>query len=344
MLFTRSLYSCLLLSNNTNHFILSILSCAPFSHRATRSPLHLSNTIPDPRSDWSTVQHRRRLATRTLDMTSSRAAPRSIRILVLGNAAAGAEKQALALGARLQERLRRHPAAVSVERASDDVRCVRVPLHSESIARRLPPLLHVAIARLRGDAFFGYDLAETHKKQLLPQRGKGSSDAATAKHRPLNVVIGCGRTTVALCATLKLMAESKSDVFNIQIQHPRVPLAWFDAVVAPRHDFPTRSTARSLLPKQLHLTTGTVCDIKSDVLRAHAEEWRHELAKHCTEARRHHVAWLIGGPCRGFAFTAEDAEQMASEFVDVMAHKELNPEDEVSIFVTFSRRTPTNVQ
>uniref|UniRef100_K3X8Y3 Mitochondrial fission ELM1-like protein n=1 Tax=Globisporangium ultimum (strain ATCC 200006 / CBS 805.95 / DAOM BR144) TaxID=431595 RepID=K3X8Y3_GLOUD len=267
-------------------------------------------------------------------MTSARV----VRILVLGNAAAGAEKQALALAARLQQRLRaQHPAvAVALTHAqgdSDDkgVQCVRVPLRSGSIAHRLPPLLHVAMARLRGDTFFGYDLAEPHKELLRPH----SQQFCNVERAPLHVVIGCGRTTVALCAMLKLMARDRDGVFNIQIQHPRVPLAWFNAVVAPRHDFPMGSTNK--LPQQLHLTTGTV--YAADALEAQTRAWEdEELAiQRCLRYSDRRVAWLIGGPCRGFAFTRDDAQHMVDAFVDALR------DQHASVFVTFSRRTPAQV-
>lgn len=270
---------------------------------------------------------------------------RAVRIVVLGNAAAGAEKQALALGARLRDRLRslaRRPDD-SASRADDSVCCVRVPLHSDSIAYKLPPLLHVAAAVVTRDPFFGYDLSDATKAQLW--RCDASASAGT-QPPPLHVVIGCGRTTVALCATLKCMAHRPSDVFNIQIQHPRVPLSWFDAVVAPRHDF---SSARmSLLvhthPQRVHLTTGTVHDISSDLLAYEAEQWRSELSTY-VRGRRACIAWLIGGPCRGFAFTSEDASAMVTQFVQtVRSSAALSTLGEPAVFVTFSRRTSAKVR
>ncbi|KAF1334266.1 Mitochondrial fission elm1-like, partial [Globisporangium splendens] len=263
-----------------------------------------------------------------------------VRILVLGNAAAGAEKQALALAARLQQRLRaQHPevsVALTHARGDNDdkgVQCVRVPLRSGSIAHHLPPLLHVAMARLRGDAFFGYDLAEPHKELLRPSSQQHNEKMV--ERAPLHVVIGCGRTTVALCATLKLMARDRDDVFNIQIQHPRVPFAWLNAIVAPRHDFPMGSANK--LPKQLHLTTGTV--YAADTLITQARDWKDEelAVQRCLQFSDRRVAWLIGGPCRGFAFTPEDAQRMAKAFVDALR------DQHASVFVTFSRRTPAKV-
>lgn len=291
-------------------------------------------------------------------MPSGGASKRLVRIVVLSNAAAGAEKQALALSARLRDRLLRHPVAVRGDGgAGGGVSCVRVPFHSDSIAHKLPPLLQAAAARLTGNVFFGYDLSDACKVQLQDGHDDGN-DAAVAKSMdgkqpaPLNVVIGCGRTTVALCATLKLMARHPSDIFNIQIQHPRVPLSWFDAVVAPRHDFPNEHlSAGARHSKQLHLTTGTVHDISKELLAQQTERWREKLDTYMqqqqkTKRRRTCVAWLIGGPCRGFAFTEQEAHAMVKQFVSVLKSTTLGQGDDgnsVAVFVTFSRRTPVKV-
>lgn len=271
-------------------------------------------------------------------MASSSGAKRLVRIVVLSNAAAGAEKQALALSVRLRDRLLRHPVVVG-----GAVRCVRVPFHSDSIAHTLPPLLQVAAARLTGNAFFGYNLSDDHKAQLQDGDGKQSA--------PLNVVVGCGRTTVALCATLKLMARHPNDVFNIQIQHPRVPLSWFDAVVAPRHDFSIDYVSSQVrLPKPLHLTTGTVHDISKELLAQQTAQWREKLHKLTQLQKRNRrkracVAWLIGGPCRGFAFSEQEAHAMVKQFVHVLKSSSSSDHDGdgLAVFVTFSRRTPAKV-
>lgn len=289
-------------------------------------------------------------------MPSGASSKRLVRIVVLSNAAAGAEKQALALSARLRDRLLRHPVAVRGDGdAGGGVSCVRVPFHSNSIAHKLPPLLQVATARLMGNMFFGYDLSDACKVQLQDGHEDGN-DAAITKSMdgkqpaPLNVVVGCGRTTVALCATLKLMARHPSDIFNIQIQHPRVPLSWFDAVVAPRHDFPNEYLSRH--SKQLHLTTGTVHDISKELLAEQTEQWRGKLdtymqqQKKKTGRRRACVVWLIGGPCRGFAFTEQEAHAMVKQFVSVLKSIALGQGDDgnsVAVFATFSRRTPAKV-
>ncbi|GMF38520.1 unnamed protein product [Phytophthora lilii] len=240
-----------------------------------------------------------------------------VRLLVLGNGAAGAEKQALALGNRLREKLLEKRVLDMSDGLRSRVECVRVTLGR---SRLFPPVLQLVGARLTGNPLFGYK--EQDARRLLPvQRPRGS----------LDVVIGCGRSTVALCAVMKQLDPART--FNVQIQHPRVPLSWFDAVVAPRHDFPEGSGAHNLF-----LTSGTVHDITPELLQLHGREWSDEFDEK-VKGRKTRVVWLLGGPCRGFAFTEEDAERMVQEFVQALPR-----DDDVAVLVTFSRRTPSKVQ
>jgi mitochondrial fission protein ELM1 len=240
---------------------------------------------------------------------------RGVRLRVLGNGAAGAEKQALALGRRIRDKLLKNETS---DVRCPPVECVRVGL---SGSRLLPPVLQILGARVTRNPLFGYK--EEDARRLL---------AVQKSQDELDVVIGCGRSTVALCAVLKQLQPQNT--FNVQVQHPRVPLKWFDAVVVPRHDFPRGAGGAS----KVFLTSGTVHDVTPGLLQQHGKEWEEELdEKLC--GRRTRVVWLLGGPCRGFAFTEQDAERMVKEFADALPR-----EDEVAVLVTFSRRTPKCVQ
>lgn len=242
---------------------------------------------------------------------------RAVRLLVLGNGAAGAEKQALALGNRLREKLLSDSASSRSHVRCPPVECVRVTLGR---SRVIPPVLQVIGARLTRNPLFGY--AEQDASRLFPVKRTG---------RELDVVIGCGRSTVALCAVLKQLSPTRT--FNVQIQHPRVALAWFDAVVVPKHDFPEGGGDAD----NVYLTSGTVHNITPAMLQQHGGEWSEELDK--LQGRRTRVVWLLGGPCRGFSFSEQDAARMVEEFVAALPRG-----DDVAVLVTFSRRTPTHVQ
>lgn len=261
-------------------------------------------------------------------------ATRLVRILVLGNAAAGAEKQGLALAERLYSRLV----------IKDGVQCAAPSITRLELRRatsRLPPILQVLLARVMQNPFFGYDIAAHDKaNMLLSLSGDGSPK------NKLDVVIGCGRSTISLCAALKWARSSGQDgnsdsVYNIQIQHPRVPLDWFSAVVAPRHDFRPFPALRSR--RNVFLTAGTVHDITPELLATHANDMLHQLAPY-TQGRRVRIAWLIGGPCRGFSFSNSQAEAMATQFIAV-AQDLITAvgKSNVGLLVTFSRRTPPQV-
>ncbi|KAG7390989.1 hypothetical protein PHYPSEUDO_006124 [Phytophthora pseudosyringae] len=239
----------------------------------------------------------------------------AVRLLVLGNGAAGAEKQALALGARLRKKLLGEKVLHGSDVVCSPVECVRVTLGR---SHRIPPVLQVFGAKLTRNPHFGYK-----EQDVFPLQRDTSG---------LNVVIGCGRSTVALCAVLKQVDPKRT--FNVQIQHPRVPLTWFNAVVAPRHDFPNGGGSVA----NLYLTSGTVQDITPGLLQQHGKEWSDEFDKKL-RGRRTRVVWLLGGPCRGFAFTEQDAVRMVEEFVRALPRG-----DDTAVLVTFSRRTPVNVQ
>lgn len=241
-----------------------------------------------------------------------------LRLLVLGNGAAGAEKQALALGARVRKKLRDISARNRWNVECPPVMCVRVTLRPSLL---MPPYLQILGAKLTRNPLFGYTQETVQHLSLVQE-----------EPRDLSVVIGCGRSTVALCAMLKHLEPTRT--FNVQIQHPCVPLDWFDTVVVPRHDFPNGAGNRD----NLLLTSGTVHDITLESLRQHGCEWKKELDNKL-QGRQRRVLWLVGGPCRGFAFTERDAEEMVKEVTSALPRT-----NEVAIIVTFSRRTPLNVQ
>ncbi|KDO23912.1 hypothetical protein SPRG_10057 [Saprolegnia parasitica CBS 223.65] len=219
-------------------------------------------------------------------------------VLVLGNGAAGAEKQALALAAKLQAAIRSLDATQRVA-----LTMARVPYTKAFV--RVPPAAHVAAA------------------SLFQRHGLGYAPPLPTQHVP-DMVVGCGRSTVALCAGLK---RAHPSLFNIQIQHPRIDLAHFDAVLAPQHDF----DAGAILPSHVYATPGTITDIDPDVLDA----W--EGTEPWTQWPGPAVALLVGGSCRGYTLTIDRAKALVAQL-----QAQWSPT--TSLFATFSRRTPSSVQ
>jgi mitochondrial fission protein ELM1 len=227
----------------------------------------------------------------------------------------------------LSTRLRRHLERTGKAAAEQ---LIRVPLKPSAIFQKLPPAPQLIGSRVTRDPFFGYTTTEEQKRLLL---GVGDGDK--------RVVIGCGRATVALCAALKqswATAKRSSAIFNVQIQHPRVALDLFDAVIVPRHDFHGNSAALTERPANLHLTYGTVCSVDHDVVRQAGEAWQSVLGGYSNKTTC--IAWLIGGPCRGFAFSEKDANDMVDQVLQLVVQRRPS----VSLLVTFSRRTPLQVR
>ncbi|KAH9083006.1 hypothetical protein Ae201684P_013909 [Aphanomyces euteiches] len=221
-------------------------------------------------------------------------------ILVLGNGAAGAEKQALALASKVQAYL---PTEENVSVAMS-----RVPYSSRFFAR-LPPIAHVLFARSTNNPWIGY-------AHPLPNEAP-------------DIVIGCGRSTVALCAGLK---QAFPQVFNIQIQHPRTFLYHFDAIITPQHDFPSCPP-----PQNVYLTPGTICDISPKSLASARQQWRHSVEESWASYPHRKIAVLIGGSCRGYSLTLERAQHLVQHLQKVGATAP------ITLLVTFSRRTPHDV-
>ncbi|EQC31940.1 hypothetical protein SDRG_10456 [Saprolegnia diclina VS20] len=219
-------------------------------------------------------------------------------VLVLGNGAAGAEKQALALAAKLQTAIRSLDVSQPI-----GVAMARVPYTKAFV--RIPPAAHVAAA------------------SLFQRHGLGYAPPLPTQHVP-DIVVGCGRSTVALCAGLK---RAHPSLFNIQIQHPRIDMAYFDAVLAPQHDF----DAGAVLPSHVYATPGTITDVGPDVLDA----W--EGTAPWTQWPGAAVALLVGGSCRGYTLSIDRAKALVAQL-----QAQWSPT--TSLFATFSRRTPSSVQ
>ncbi|OQR89144.1 hypothetical protein THRCLA_09899, partial [Thraustotheca clavata] len=219
-------------------------------------------------------------------------------LLVLGNGAAGAEKQALALARMLQ-------SAISSKKSSLSTRIsmCRVPYTSSFV--HIPPALHIGAAAMLQQPLLGYN--PPLPTQFIP-----------------HVVIGCGRSTVALCAGLKMAHPS---IFNTQIQHPRTDLKYFNAVIAPEHDFHDKIYQES----RVYLTKGTITDVNPQLLDLWegSDEW--------IQWSDPKIALLVGGSCRGYEFNVDRAKALVKQMKVVVP-------SEASILATFSRRTPAKVQ
>ncbi|GLD95429.1 hypothetical protein PINS_up004073 [Pythium insidiosum] len=204
-----------------------------------------------------------------------------------------------------------------------------------SMLSRLPPVAQLAAARITGDPFAGYNVSAAQRAQLEQLRCAEDSIA---------VVIGCGRTTVSLCAAMRMTWSQPTasqcaadNVFNVQIQHPRTPLSLFDAVITPQHDVSEGAT----VPDNLLLTTGTVSLLDHNEVTEEGLKWEAAL-KPYLQGKDRRAVWLVGGPCRGFSFDTHVVEEMIASVLNLVRGQDGTKTS--SLLVTFSRRTPETVK
>lgn len=133
------------------------------------------------------------------------------------------------------------------------------------------------------------------------------------------VAIGCGRAAALFTRMLRPLSAGRC--FTVQILDPRIDPAWWDAVVAPRHD--------ALEGTNVLQTLGS--------LNAIDDAWLadgREAFSHFDELPRPRVGVLLGGPRRGIELDAGYANQLARRLLEHQRH------EGGSLLILASRRTP----
>jgi mitochondrial fission protein ELM1 len=145
--------------------------------------------------------------------------------------------------------------------------------------------------------------------------GKGS-DPLTPPWPDL--LITCGRRSVALAIAIKKASRGKT--FTVHIQDPRVPPEYFDMVVPPGHD--------QVEGKNVYSTVGALHKITPEKLKSAAGLFSERFAGQ----PRPLVSVLIGGNSKSYKLTPEIAVKIASELKNLA-------DQGYGMVVTFSRRT-----
>ncbi len=152
--------------------------------------------------------------------------------------------------------------------------------------------------------------------------------APTADSDPLrppwpDLVISCGNVAARLAVAVAQASGGRTRL--IHIQNPKLPLAWFDVIVAPRHD--------GLTGANVIVTKAAIHPVTGEKLAAAADEWRQTFA----HLPRPLVGVLIGGANRRHRFTPAIASELAARLA-ALSHKH-----GAGLVVTPSRRTgPAN--
>jgi len=133
-----------------------------------------------------------------------------------------------------------------------------------------------------------------------------------------DILISSGRSTSAVTAAIK---RQNKNVFTIQIQDPRLPARWFDAVIVPQHS--------GVKGKNVIQTLGALHGLNAGLLEPAKEEWRSTFEP----LKGPRVAVIIGGNSGYYHMT----EAWAKIFV---AKLEKLLQTGASLMITLSRRTP----
>lgn len=137
-----------------------------------------------------------------------------------------------------------------------------------------------------------------------------------------DIVIGCGRNSVALARAVK--RASGGDTFWAQVQDPHFARQMIDLMVAPAHD---RADGANVMH-----TRGAVHGVTPEKLAVAAARFAHLLA----DLPRPLIAVLLGGSNRAYRITSERAQSFAAQLKAVVDQGH-------GLAITPSRRTDPEI-
>jgi len=135
-----------------------------------------------------------------------------------------------------------------------------------------------------------------------------------------DLVIASGRKCAGLA--LAIQRASRGRTFTVFVQNPRLGLARFDLIVAPRHD--------GITGANIITTRGALSRVDAAALNSAAAEFAPAFA----DLPRPLVACLIGGASRRHRLTPADGRALGE------ALAKLSAETGCGLLITSSRRTP----
>jgi len=252
----------------------------------------------------------------------------------------GTRDRALALSvgaAQMVRRARRrvHPMPRACSAAAKLLRLLPASLHVR---------LHALWERVFGKRFDEVWLGADQTQVAAALRNLPQNSGRKAK----TLVLASGRGAIPAAAAVR--RRHADDAFVVVAQHPRVSLAAFDAVVAPKHDFANAKKNASRLflraddggldgelPAAVIETEGALHRFDDAFVRLAHESWRFFFSSR--PAPR--LAVAIGGPTRLCRFGKP--ETFAAELVDQISNA-FDSTHFKSACVAFSARTPEAVK
>lgn len=139
-----------------------------------------------------------------------------------------------------------------------------------------------------------------------------------------NIIISAGRRTAVLAVYLKKILHHKIQL--IHIMRPNMNPREFNLIILPQHDRYNYN-----LPHIIRIL-GSLTNIQNN-----CHQNRYSFNKYYSNKYKY-IAVLIGGSTKNYQFTLQDAQELSEVLQKIMIHHS------VSLFITFSRRTPIHVQ
>ena len=244
------------------------------------------------------------------------------RCILLGDGTAGAEKQCLALAKRLR--------VPSYE-------MLRLPLLPAF--RYLSPRSHIQLSALlntfvKTTPWLGYSHAAV-------ENALSARKTSSRKQIFPDLVIACGRTTAPLsCAIRKESVngdKSRRQTFTIQIQHPRCPPEWFDAIITPEHDFLSLFPPRS--GSNVYLAQGSLHEIDAEWIEEGRQKYLNQT-KQKTLIRPYVMSIIIGGTQKNCRWEKTDLELLVPTITNDFISENGTHSRNIEFYFICSRRTP----
>ncbi|RTK92045.1 MAG: hypothetical protein EKK61_06595 [Rickettsiales bacterium] len=161
---------------------------------------------------------------------------------------------------------------------------------------------------------------------LFPFHVKWSILSQIKKHQCNKIIISAGRRTAALAVYLKKNSGTEYSTKIIQIMRPDIDPQQFDLIILPQHD-----SFNHILPNLVRII-GALTNTKNKI-----QKNQDEFDKYYRLENKY-IAVIIGGSTKKYKLTLDEVKIFAETLSNISKNHELQ------LFITFSRRTPSNVK
>lgn len=146
-----------------------------------------------------------------------------------------------------------------------------------------------------------------------------------------DLIISAGRRTASLASYLKNKSAGKVKI--VQIMHPNLPFKQFDLIILPHHDKVSKEELCTN-EKNILRITGALNNVQGKIQAGGIE-----LRKNYPNLKQF-ISVIIGGNSKNYQFTDENAH----EFAAILSNITKNQDEEYTLFISFSRRTPNSAK